>query len=112
MKGFTRALAEGGAYLDPETLAVLARVPRAVGAIVTEGADAGDFREVNPLFTYFSMVTPIVFFQCSAPIRQQLGARHLVEAASDGRDDFVRHMQASARRALSHDPPSTTRSRR
>jgi len=107
-----REIAEGGAHLDPDTLAVLASIPRAVGAIVNEGVRAGEFRDVNPLFTYFSLVTPIVFFQCAAPIRQELGARHLMTPASQEPDDFVRHMQASARRALAHDRPSSTRSRK
>jgi TetR/AcrR family transcriptional regulator len=104
-----REVAEGGAHLDRDTLAVLASVPRAVGAIVAEGVAAGVFREVNPLFAYFSMVTPIVFFLCAAPIRQELGALHLVTSPSNDPDEFVRHMQESARRALAHGPVSVAK---
>src|SRR5947208_2558576 len=73
-----REVAEGGTHLDAETLAVLASVPRAFAGIVGQGISTGEFRDVNPLFTYFSVVIPIVFFMCAAPIRQELDARHLL----------------------------------
>ena len=105
-----REVAEGGTHLDPETLAVLAGVPRAFGSIVAQGVAAGEFREVNPLFAYFGLVTPIVFFLCAAPIRQELDARRLIAPAIMGTpDDFIRHMQASTRRALAPDPPDSPR---
>ena len=99
-----REVAEGGAHLDRETLAVLASVPRAIGSIVAEGVAAGVFRSVNPLYAYFSMVTPIVFFLCAAPIRHELGALRLTAPPSGAPDEFLRHIQDSARRALAHDP--------
>jgi AcrR family transcriptional regulator len=98
-----REVAEGGAHLDSETLAVLASVPRAFGSIVAQGVAAGEFRAVNPLFTYFSVITPIVFFVCAAPIRQQLDARQLLVPAGATADDFIRHMQATVGRALAPD---------
>jgi AcrR family transcriptional regulator len=104
-----REVAEGGAHLDRETLAVLASVPRAVGGIVAEGVASGVFRSVNPLFAYFSMITPIVFFLCAAPIRQELGALRLMAPQSDAPDEFLRHMQESARLALSPDPAAVKR---
>ena len=104
-----REVADRGAHLDVDTLAVLAGVPRAFAAIVAQGTTAGDFRDVNPLFTYFSTVIPIVLFQCAAPIREELDARHLVGSSIGNADDFVRYMQTSARRALSPDKPVSTR---
>ena len=67
------------------------------------------FRSVNPLFAYFSMVTPIVFFLCAAPIRHELGTLRLTAPLPDAPDEFLRHMQESARRALAHDPPAIKR---
>src|SRR5438309_7809539 len=67
-----REVAEGGAHLDRETLVALAAVPRAVGAVVQEGIAQGAFREVNPLFAYFSMLAPIVFYWAAGPIRKEL----------------------------------------
>jgi AcrR family transcriptional regulator len=98
-----REVAEGGAHLDRETLAVLAGVPRAVGAIVAEGVALGAFRDVNPVFAYFTMLAPIVFFLSAAPIRRELGALRLMAAAPADPDDFVCHMQESVRRALACD---------
>ena len=107
-----REVADRGVHLDPETLAVLASVPRAFGGIVEQGVSTGDFRGVNPFFTYFSVVMPIVLFLCAAPIREELDARQLVDPGIRGTDDFVRHMQASARRALAPDKPVSPRPRK
>ena len=106
-----REVAEGGTHLDAETLAVLASVPRAFSAIVAEGTAAGEFRAVNPLFTYFSLITPIVFFTCAAPIRQELDARHLLPQGIGSPEEFVRHMQSNARRTLSPDDATGPRAR-
>src|SRR5437879_9047923 len=57
-----REVAEGGAHLDRETLKALAGVPRAIAGIVRTGVAAGDFRRVHPVFAYFSMLAPIVFY--------------------------------------------------
>jgi AcrR family transcriptional regulator len=104
-----REVADRGAHLDPETLAVLAGVPRAFGAIVAHGVSAGEFRAVNPLFAYFSTIVPIVLFLCAAPIREELDARHLIGPAIGSADDFVRFMQSASRRALSPDKPVSPR---
>ena len=44
-------------------------MPGAVGAIVQQGVDAGVFRPITPVFAYFSMAAPIVFFLAGMPIR-------------------------------------------
>lgn len=96
-----REVAEGGAHLDPETMAVLAGVPRAFGSIVAEGIAAGEFRAVNPVFTYFSIIPTIVVFLCSAPIRREIDARHLITPDAIGApEDFIEFLQANLRRAL------------
>ena len=78
-------------------------MPRAFAVIVAEGIAAGVFREVDPVAAYFTIVAPIVFFQASAPIRRQLGAMHLMPAASEQPDAFVRHVQETIRRAFAPD---------
>jgi hypothetical protein len=99
-----REVAEEGAHLDRETLTTLARVPRAFAAIVAEGIAAGEFRELDPIAAYFTIIAPIVFFQASAPIRRQLSAMRLMPPASETSDLFVGHMQESIRRAFAPDP--------
>ena len=99
-----REVAEGGAHLDRRTLAALATVPAAVGAIVAQGTAARAFREVHPLAAYFSIFVPVVVYLAGAPIRQELAARHLVNGAALSANAFVGHMQDAARRALAPDP--------
>src|SRR5262245_18775650 len=67
-----REVAEGGAHLDRATLTALAAVPRAVGAIVQQGVVSGAFRPVHPVFAYFSMLAPVVFYLAGSPIRREL----------------------------------------
>jgi AcrR family transcriptional regulator len=99
-----REVAEGGAHLDRRTLAALASLPAAVGAIVAQGTAARVFRDVNPLAAYFSLVVPVVVYLAGTPIRQELAARHLIDGAALSADTFVGHMQEVARRALARDP--------
>ena len=94
-----REVAEGGAHLDRDTLLTLAAVPRAVGAVVQEGIAQGAFRDVNPLFAYFSIVAPVVFFLAAGPIRKEITALNLANLQL-APDDFVRHMQDALRCAL------------
>ncbi len=104
-----REVAEGGAHLDRDTLLTLAAVPRAVGGIVQQGIAQRAFRDVNPLFAYFSMLAPIVFYLAAGPIRKELGALHLANVQPRATDEFVRHMQDAMRCALAHDAPSLPR---
>jgi TetR/AcrR family transcriptional regulator len=106
-----REVAEGGARLDRDTLEALAAVPRAVATIVEDGIAAGAFRPVHPLFAYFSMLAPIVFFLAAAPIRREIADLHVIDARGLSPADFVRHMQQSTRRSLAHDKrPARSRS--
>ena len=102
-----REVAEGGAHLDRDTLLTLAAVPRAVGGIVQQGIAQGAFRDVNPLFAYFSMLAPIVFYLAADPIRKELGALHVRAFQSRAPDEFVRHMQDAMRCALARDATSS-----
>ena len=103
-----REMAEGGAHLDRDTMAALAAVPRAVCAIVQQGVASGSFRPVNPLFAYFSLFAPVMFFVAGSPIRKEL--EPLVARPSTRRTaDFVVHHQHAMRRFLSFAPDSPAR---
>jgi TetR/AcrR family transcriptional regulator len=104
-----REVAEGGAHLDRKTLLTLAAVPRAVGGVVQDGITQGAFRPVNPLFAYFAMLAPIVFYLAAGPIRQELGALNLPILHPRSPDDFVQHMQDALRRALERDADAPAR---
>jgi TetR/AcrR family transcriptional regulator len=98
-----REVAEGGAHLDAATLAELAAVPRAVGAIVADGVKRRRFRRVDPIAAYFTMFPPIVFYLAGAPIRSRLSSQHLLNANVLPPELFVRHLQQSLRLALAAD---------
>jgi TetR/AcrR family transcriptional regulator len=95
-----REVAEGGAHLDRATLSALASVPRAFGAIVQEGVAAGDFRPVHPVFAYFSMVAPIVFYLAGTPIRTEISHLHVVDMRALSPSEFVAQVQEAMRRSL------------
>lgn len=95
-----REVAEGGAHLDRATLMTLASVPRLVASIVEEGVATGAFRPVHPVFAYFSMLAPVVFFLAGAPIRHELSDLHVIDMRAPSTAEFVAHMQEATRRAL------------
>src|SRR5207244_6748230 len=99
-----REVAEGGAHLDRATLRALAAVPRAVAAIVHDGVAAGAFRPVPPVFAYFTMLAPIVFFLAGTPIRKEISHLHVIDMSSLSTAEFVRQLQEAARRSLTRDP--------
>jgi TetR/AcrR family transcriptional regulator len=95
-----REVAERGAHLDRETLRVLAAVPIEVGAIVQEGVAAGVFRPVHPVFAYFSMLAPIVFYLAGTPIRKEISHLHVVDMHGLSPGEFVAAVQDAMRRSL------------
>ena len=104
-----REVAEGGRHLDRETLQALAAVPRAVAGIVAEGVTIGDFRPVDPVFAYFSMLAPIVFYLAGTPIRKELSHLQVIDMRAMSPAEFVEQAQESARRALRRDAPTMAR---
>ena len=100
-----REVAEGGVHLDRDTLEALAAVPRAFGAIVHQGVRAGAFRRVDPMFAYFSMLAPLVFYLAGAPIRKEITHLHVAGFRSRSTTDFVRHMQETVRRSFARGRP-------
>lgn len=105
-----REMAEGGAHLDAQTLAALAAIPRAFAAILQPGVQAGYFRAVHPIASYFTTIAPIIMFVASAPLRKQLVARQLLPPGEPlTQPVFVSQLTASLERAFTNTPtPSTT----
>lgn len=100
-----REIAEGSARLDRPTLAALATLPLAIGAIVEQGIAAGRFRPVHPVAAYLSMIAPIVVFLAGANIRRELAEQHLVKGGALTPEAFVVYMQGAQRRALAVERP-------
>lgn len=99
-----REIAEGGAHLDAKTLASLAAVPAAMGAIISRGVARKSFRPVHPAAAYFSIVAPLVVFMAGAPIRRELAGRGDTRFVDLAPDAFVRHIQDAAARLLQVQP--------
>ena len=95
-----REVAEGGAHLDRDTLTALAAVPRTVGGLVQQGIAAGAFRPVHPIFAYFGMLAPLVFFLAGAPIRKELSHLHVLDMTALSPAEFLSQLQETTRRSL------------
>jgi TetR/AcrR family transcriptional regulator len=104
-----REVAEGGAHLDRETLTALAAVPRAFGAIIHEGVAAGVFRPIDPVFAYFTVLPPVIFYLAGARIRREISNLHVLDFPQLAPAEFVRHMQETVRRSLRSEPDVSAR---
>jgi TetR/AcrR family transcriptional regulator len=105
-----REVADGGRHLDADTLKALGAVPRAFGAIVAEGVARGEFRPIDPVFAYFSVLPPIVFFLGAASIRRQVASLNVMDLKALGPEQFIRALQDWVRRALAPSQPRFERS--
>jgi AcrR family transcriptional regulator len=98
-----RELASGAPRFDPDTFAMMNAVFAAVRDVILQGQREGVFRDADPLLTHLTIMPPILIFFA----RQRVLARNKIDgglAAPRQLDDFVRHMQASARGMLRKDP--------
>jgi len=59
---------------------------------------------VNPVFAYFSVLPPLVFFLAAAPIRKQVARLDVIDLKAMTPEDFIRQLQQSARRSLAAAP--------
>ena len=69
-----------------------------------DGVATGAFRPINPVFAYFSMLAPIVFYLAGAPIRDEISDLHVIDMRTLSTDDFVAHVQEATRRAFAATP--------
>ena len=75
----------------------------AVRDIIVQGQREGTFRDADPLLTHLTIMPPILIFFA----RERVLAHNQISeglAAPRPLDEFVRHMQASARGMLRKDP--------
>jgi AcrR family transcriptional regulator len=96
-------LASGAPRFDQDTFAMMNLVYDAVRDIIVQGQDEGLFRDADPLLTHLTIMPPILIFFA----RQRLLARNPIDgglAAPRHVDEFIHHMQASARGMLRKDP--------
>ena len=97
-----RELASGAPRFDPDTFATMNAVFAAVRDIILQGQREGAFRHADPVLTHLTIMPPILIFFA----RQRVLARNKLDdglAAPRQLDEFVRHMQTSARGMLRKD---------
>jgi AcrR family transcriptional regulator len=97
---FLREIADGGAHLGAEELALLAGIFAAVSGTISEGAKQKSFQPVHPALGHFTLVGPLIMFRATAPVRARIKSVRHVEIPDADTDMVVRHLQMVARRML------------
>ena len=97
-----REVASGGMHLDPETVGMMNAVFAAVRDLITQGQREGVFRDADPLLTHLTIMPAVLIFFARQRIVARRKGRNGV-AAPRHVEDFVVHMQASARGMLRKD---------
>jgi TetR/AcrR family transcriptional regulator len=95
-------IASGAPHLDPETFGLMNAVYGAVRDIIVQGQHEKTFRAADPLLTHLSIMPPVLIFFARQRVVAKTKAATGIAAARQV-DEFVRHMQISARGMLRHD---------
>jgi TetR/AcrR family transcriptional regulator len=101
-----REMAEGALRLDANTLRLMARIFDNLRRILDEGAARGAFRAADPVLTYFSLVSPVIFFHATAPVRRALGRQRVLDIAQVDPATFAAHLKSTVLTVLSAPPSS------
>jgi AcrR family transcriptional regulator len=93
-----REIASGGAHFDQDTLGMMNGVYFAVRDLIVQGQRAGVFRDADPLLTHLTIMPAILIFFARHRVMHRRQAAGV--AAPRGLEQFVTHMQGTARRML------------
>jgi TetR/AcrR family transcriptional regulator len=95
-----REMAEGAVRLDADTLQLMGAIFRNLNRILREGTAKGAFRPADPLLTYFTLISPIIFFRATAPLRAALGRSAVPAAGTIESAALVANVKATVLGAL------------
>jgi AcrR family transcriptional regulator len=99
-----RELASGAPHIDDATFAMMNGVYVAVRDVIVQGQREGAFRDADPLLTYLMILPSIlIFFARQRVIAERKSVHGLAAAAPRATDEFIRHVQRSARAMLRRD---------
>ncbi len=98
-----REMSAGGPRLDPDTLVLMKAVFAAFAAILEAGSAARDFRRVNPVLAYMTIMGPLMMNAVRERAAAEPGRAHLPMFAAVDRHELVTHMQQTALRMLTKD---------
>jgi AcrR family transcriptional regulator len=98
-----RELAAGAPHFDAATFHMMNAVLAGVADVIAQGRREGTFRDVDPLLAHLSIMPPVLIFFARQRV---LAGRKLRGGLAEPRrvEQFVRHMQASARGMLRKTP--------
>jgi AcrR family transcriptional regulator len=100
-----RELASGAPHIDEATFSMMNGVYLAVRDVIVQGQQEGTFRDADPLLTYLMILPSIlIFFARQRVIAARKGLHGLAAAAPRATDEFIRHVQRSARAMLRSNP--------
>jgi len=97
---FLREIADGGANLGPEELALIAGIFATVSGVIAEGGKQNVFQPVHPALAHFTIIAPLIMFRATAPVRARIKSVRHVEIPEADSDTLVRHLQMVAQRML------------
>ncbi|MBI4265864.1 MAG: TetR/AcrR family transcriptional regulator [Acidobacteria bacterium] len=97
-----RELASGAPHVDSDTFGMMNAVYLAVRDVIVQGQQEGVFGDADPLLTHMTILPAILIFFARQHVvaRNRRAARGLAAAETRQVDQFVRHMQVSARGML------------
>jgi TetR/AcrR family transcriptional regulator len=99
-----RELGSGAPHIDNETFGMMNAVYLGARDVFAQGQSEGTFRQADPLLTYFTIMPSILmFFARQRLLSQRKHVPDIAAAAPRQTDEFIRHVQRSARAMLRKD---------
>jgi len=95
-----REMAEGGRHVDASVLAEMRRVIQTLGAILQDGEQAGVFRPANPFVVQICIVSPLLMFAASRPVRERFAHAVPASVSAAASDAVITQVENSTLAAL------------
>lgn len=99
-----REMVEHGAHLDAESIRQLLVIPLTFAEVLGEGVAAGDFRPVDPMLAYFSVLGPVAMLTASAPMRAAVAVKIGFDLPTPDESQLIAHLQHLALAMLAAGP--------
>lgn len=99
-----REISEGAPRLDPDTLALMKTVFMAFHQILSDGQKSGQFRPINPVLAYMSILGPVLLNAARERAAARPGRIELPMFAEVPHAELTVHMQQAALRLLAQEP--------
>jgi AcrR family transcriptional regulator len=98
-----REISEGALHFDAEILNRMRAVFQAFMRVLSEGQESGEFRAVNPVLAYLTVIGPVLLNTARERAAAQHGREQMPIFQQITHDDLARHVTDVARRMLTKD---------